>query len=445
MKYTFNSEKHRCRMQAAGTPIPVYMEPLLVQMDGKEVDIVCDTYDGNTLDYGFVRLFPSLPVKVDLIDCEEVLEECPFPEYPHKDVVCSMERGNVRVSFVNLGEGYDGDYNPDDPTDQNLLRLDVDLRSPFTGEFEEEGSVCTLLPANNPMPVIKRALEALLDCVCEELFRPETDSSLRLRIDSLSYIDEGNIEDYEKNAADARIQRVAYERYQMYWLLDHGITMKDISDEAAKWMDEYRFDNEPSSFESFIAEYGFTGGEIYPCYDEFISSEFNDVDFMLNLLPEEKHEGYLRALGVKAQFYKPNETEKQTEDRVRYVRYWSNACGDLHHFGERDITEEELPAELREAYYSIWSERYDFPCYLVETADGYRGVALIAEFEKDDFAFAKKAAVLLSDYFGGKLCVVLLEGSGYNDAHELVVIVPTSSSEQYMKEVNDSLKLYHVC
>jgi hypothetical protein len=435
MKYIFCAEKHRRRMQAAGTPIPVIIEPLLVQMDGKEIETVCDTYDGNTLNYGFVYLFPSFPVKVDLIDCDE--EAIPV-ENSEKTVVLSMEHGDVRVSFNTECSGNDNSENC------VFLQLNVERYSPFSDGFEEENSVCTQLFVDTPKPIIERALNAILDCLCEDQLRQKLGSSMRLQMDFLSNIDKGNIDVYEKEAADAKVMRHAYEKYKIVWMADHSITMEDISNEAENWMEEYRFDAHGyPSLGRFIERHGFHGGEIYPCYDEFISNEFGDVDFMLNLLPEEKHEGYLRALGVKAQFCKPNETEKQAEDRVRYIRYWSNACGDLHHFGECDITEEELPAELQKAYYSIWSERYYFPCYLVETADGYRGVALIAEFEKDDFTFAKKAAVLLSDYFGENLCVVLLESPGYDGAHELVVIVPASSSEHYMKDVNE--KMYHVC
>ncbi len=434
MKYTFCAEKHRRRMEENGTPIPVIMEPLLVQMDGKEVETVCDTYDGNTLDYGFVHLIPSFPVKVDLIDCDE---ETILVENNKKIVVLSKEQGKFRLSFVQKGKGHGGDHT--DPEDYNLLWLEIDCLSPFSEQFENESSFQTEVDVRTPKTDLEAVLAAAFEYAAACFVEGERAENIA---ESLACITENNYLEYKQETANSYFRQEAYRLFQMRWLMDHGITMKDISNEAAKWMDEYRFDKEHYSFESFIAKYGFTG-EIYPCYDEFISSEFNDVDFMLNLLPEEKHEGYLRALGVKAQFCKPNETKKQTEDRVGYVRYWSNACGDLHHFGERDITEEELPAELREAYHSIWSERYDFACYLVETADGCRGVALIADFEKDDFAFAKKAAVLLSDYFGGKLCVVLLESSGCDDGHELVVIVPASSSEHYMKDVNE--KMYHVC
>ena len=35
---------------------------------------------------------------------------------------------DVRVQFVELGEGLNGDYNPDDPNDVELLRFDVYVR-----------------------------------------------------------------------------------------------------------------------------------------------------------------------------------------------------------------------------------------------------------------------------------------------------------------------------
>ena len=40
----------------------------------------------------------------------------------------SLVRGDVRVSFVYCEEGYGGDYNPEDPDDDPLLRMDVAVR-----------------------------------------------------------------------------------------------------------------------------------------------------------------------------------------------------------------------------------------------------------------------------------------------------------------------------
>lgn len=446
MNYKFSAVKYIERMKKAGTPISASFMPILMQTDTLEVETICG-YDGNTLDYGFVHLSTCLPMKVMLIDCEEVLEECPFPEDPHKDVVCSMERGNVRVSFVNLGEGYNGDYNPDDPTDQNLLRLDVDLRSPFTGEFEEEGSVCTLLPANNPMPVIKRALEALLNCVCEELFRPETDSSLRLRIDSLSYIDEGNIEDYEKDAADARIQRVAYERYQMHWLLDHGVTVDTISEMAEGWLGECGdIEEEPRSFKSYINEYGFSHGSLYPCFGEFLGAEYLMPELMFDILPRHEVENYVRSLGVKVYEYSKTETEEERNLRLGHTKYWCNSCGELHRYGKEMIAESELPSDLRRAYHVLWSDCYGFPCYLVEMGAESYGVALVNEYPAHD----KKAfdtAMIDAAHLAIRLSnakITLAENAGCDESHELVICFPTDISSNEMdaavKEVNDILE-----
>lgn len=51
--------------------------------------------------------------------------------------------GNVGVSFEYLGEGHDGDYNPEDPNDEPLLRLDF-MKIDAKGEHEEiDGSGCT--------------------------------------------------------------------------------------------------------------------------------------------------------------------------------------------------------------------------------------------------------------------------------------------------------------
>ena len=40
-----------------------------------------------------------------------------------------------------------------------------------------------------------------------------------------------------------------------------------------------------------------------------------------------------------------------------HIKYWSNACGDLHHHGEYDLENaSELPLELQRAYAELWRE-----------------------------------------------------------------------------------------
>jgi len=53
-----------------------------------------------------------------------------------------VTKDGITLRFVELGEGSEGDYNPDDPEDAELLRVDV----LFDGE--EVDSYCTLCRAS---------------------------------------------------------------------------------------------------------------------------------------------------------------------------------------------------------------------------------------------------------------------------------------------------------
>ena len=58
------------------------------------------------------------------------------------------------------------------------------------------------------------------------------------------------------------------------------------------------------------------------------------------------------------------ESEKELN---KHLKYWSNACGELHHQGEYDLTNiSELPEELQRAYENLWEEGNGCLEYLVE-------------------------------------------------------------------------------
>ena len=88
------------------------------------------------------------------------------------------------------------------------------------------------------------------------------------------------------------------------------------------------------------------------------------------------------------------------------LKYWSNACGDLHEHGKRDITVDELPDILKDAYERFWSDSYGVLCYLAEYKGKY-GIALIAEYheytqegdpnEPNNFAQAVNVATALEE------------------------------------------------
>ena len=73
-------------------------------------------------------------------------------------------RGNVKVEWVNLGEGNDGNYDKNDPDDVNLLRFDVSKRENKRSPWEEvdDASYCTQVPASATPKQKRELLETLM-------------------------------------------------------------------------------------------------------------------------------------------------------------------------------------------------------------------------------------------------------------------------------------------
>jgi len=74
-------------------------------------------------------------------------------------------RGNLRIEWENIGEGYNGDYDDTNPDDVNLLRFYVSQRDTANCEFEDidSASYCTLFPANTTDAQQMQALEFMMD------------------------------------------------------------------------------------------------------------------------------------------------------------------------------------------------------------------------------------------------------------------------------------------
>lgn len=65
-----------------------------------------------------------------------------------------------------------------------------------------------------------------------------------------------------------------YESFKMLWMISHEITVEIISLLAEQW----RADEEGDlTFEEYIEEYGF-GGEIWPCFEEFLESDLPTIN-----------------------------------------------------------------------------------------------------------------------------------------------------------------------
>lgn len=75
------------------------------------------------------------------------------------------EDGMVMVEWVDLGEGWCGDYNPDDPDDDALLRFDSFVKDGLSWEPLDDGSYCTQVPVETDDETLRK----LARIVVEEL------------------------------------------------------------------------------------------------------------------------------------------------------------------------------------------------------------------------------------------------------------------------------------
>jgi hypothetical protein len=78
-------------------------------------------------------------------------------------------RGNVRIDWVNLHEGFDGDYDPENPDDVNLLRFDVYRHDGHDWVEVEDGSYCTQIPANTNHATLRRILRSFMDYIYDDV------------------------------------------------------------------------------------------------------------------------------------------------------------------------------------------------------------------------------------------------------------------------------------
>ena len=134
-----------------------------------------------------------------------------------------------------------------------------------------------------------------------------------------------------------------------------------------------------------------------------------------------------------------------------HLKYWSNACGELHHHGEYDLTNIlELPEELQRAYKELWEEGNGCLEYLVEY-DGKYYIAFIREFD-DTFANdnglsmdelyerAKFNAIKLyeKELFLNTFLIIGKE-TGFGECHEICFLVPATESKNIYDEIETEI------
>lgn len=92
--------------------------------------------------------------------------------------------GRYKVEWVNLGEGKDGDYDPSDHDDVELLRFDVS----FDGELVPDGSYCTLVPVDTSESILRKALERIMDTINDKCGNGDCCESCGKVFEELSWI-----------------------------------------------------------------------------------------------------------------------------------------------------------------------------------------------------------------------------------------------------------------
>lgn len=96
-----------------------------------------------------------------------------------------------------------------------------------------------------------------------------------------------------------QIMQKAYEKFKLLWCMQHGYTLKDVFCAVCDYNDVCDLDADDMDddrnaaqiqedwFDTWEHECGF-GSEIYPCFNEFLETEFQDKNIRAQLLtPEE--------------------------------------------------------------------------------------------------------------------------------------------------------------
>ena len=101
-------------------------------------------------------------------------------------------RDNVKVEWEAIGEGFSGDYNPEDLRDVELLRFYVSVLRNGVWEEKEDASYCTLFPVSATDEDKMAGLQLLMENFHAAL-ADDPDASVKKLGEQLSWISLGNI------------------------------------------------------------------------------------------------------------------------------------------------------------------------------------------------------------------------------------------------------------
>ena len=96
-------------------------------------------------------------------------------------------RDTVRVELEDIGEGYNGDYDPDDPNDTPLLRFTVSIHYVDEDQWYQidDASYCTRLPVS----ITEEQANSVLNLIMNEVYDAVIGgNSIKRRCEMLSWV-----------------------------------------------------------------------------------------------------------------------------------------------------------------------------------------------------------------------------------------------------------------
>jgi hypothetical protein len=102
-----------------------------------------------------------------------------------------LDRGDVRIEWEDIGEGWSGDYDPEDAEDEALLRFYISRRDPDAPELYEQvedGSFCTRVPADTDPTILQALLELIMARVYDKIVAGEP---IKREAEELSWAEPG--------------------------------------------------------------------------------------------------------------------------------------------------------------------------------------------------------------------------------------------------------------
>lgn len=95
----------------------------------------------------------------------------------------------------------------------------------------------------------------------------------------------------ESQSAAMMFQKSCYTKYQLYWMQTHQKSLHDFLTSILHTMDLNKAVNADEILQQWESDQGFDG-ELYACESEFLDTEFQDKDFMRQLLSKTEYNVY---------------------------------------------------------------------------------------------------------------------------------------------------------